>query len=132
MTYIKNDCKDSDYVKFQEATTIVSEVISRHKEEYQNYIVLKLNDPMTTTKTYQSILKTFYNGKKVPIIPPLLINDKLISDFEVKANFNISTPLQHFFASQCTPLDNSTKIPESQPYITNILNFLQLNLRIPS
>ena len=61
-----------------------------------------------------SILKTFYNGKKVPIIPPLLINDKLISDFEVKANhFN------NFFASQYIPLDNSSKIPESQTYITN-------------
>ena len=26
----------------------------------------------------------YYNGKKVPIIPPLPINNKLISDFEVK------------------------------------------------
>ena len=69
---------------------------------------------MTTTKTYWSILKTFCNGKKVPIIPPLLINDKLISDFEVKANhFN------NFFASKCTPLDNSSKILESQTYLTN-------------
>ena len=43
---------------------------------------------------YWPILKTFYNGKKVPIFPPLLINDKLISDFEVKAShFN------NFFAS---------------------------------
>ena len=105
-TYIKTSRKDSDYVKFQEATSIVSEVISRHKKEYQNHIALMLNDPMTTTKTYWSILETSCNGKKVPIIPPLLINDKLISDFEVKANhFNI------FFASQCTTLDNNSKIP---------------------
>ena len=60
-------------------------------EEYQNNIALKLNDPMTTTKTYWSILKAFYNGKKVPIIPPInewipLINDRLILDIEVKAN----------------------------------------------
>ena len=76
---------------------VVTEVISRSTKEYQNHIVLKLNDPMTTTKTYWSILKTFYNGKRVPVISPLLINDKLISDFEVKANhFN------NFFASQCT------------------------------
>ena len=69
---------------------------------------------MTTIKTYWSILKTFHNGKKVPIIPPFLINDELISDFEVKANhFN------NFLASQCTPLDNSRKIPKSQTYITN-------------
>ena len=69
---------------------------------------------MTATKTYWSILKTFYNHKKVPIVPPLLINDKLISDFEVKINrFN------DLFTPQYTPLDNSNKIPESQTYITN-------------
>ena len=69
---------------------------------------------MTTTKTSWPTLKTFYNGKRVPIIPALLINEKLISDFEVKANhFN------NVFASQCTYLDNSSKISESQTYITN-------------
>ena len=42
------------------------------------------------------------------------MNDKLISDFELKANhFNNCS------ASQCTPLDNSSKIPENQTYITN-------------
>ena len=45
------------------------------------------NDPKTNAKTYWSILKTFYNGKKVLIIPPLLINNKLISDFKLKANY---------------------------------------------
>ena len=100
-TYIKNGRKYSDYVKFQEATSIVSEVISKHKEKY---LALELNDPMTTTKTSWSILKTFYNGKKVTSIPPLLINDKLISDFEVKANYFNS------FAYECTSLDNSSNI----------------------
>ena len=54
---MKNGRKDSDYAKFQEATSIVTEVISRRKVEYQNHIALK---------TYWSILKTFHNGKKVP------------------------------------------------------------------
>ena len=35
--------------------------------------------PSTSSKTYWSILKTFVNGKKVPIIPPLLVNDKFIT-----------------------------------------------------
>ena len=39
-------------------------MISRHKDEYQNYIALKLNDLIANTKTYWSILKTFYFGKK--------------------------------------------------------------------
>ena len=68
---------------------------------------------MTTTKTYWSILNIFYNDKKVAIIAELLINDKLISEFEVKAN-----PFNNFFAFQCTPLDISCKIPKSPTYIT--------------
>ena len=69
---------------------------------------------MATAKTFWLFLKTFYNGKKAQIIPPPLINDKLFSDFEVKAShFN------NFFASQCTLLDNSSKIPENHTYITN-------------
>ena len=84
------------------------------RKEYQNQIVLRLNDPITTAKTYWSILKTFYNGNKVPIIHPLVINDKLISDFEVKANhFN------NYLESQCVALENSDKIPGNQTYITN-------------
>ena len=43
-----------------------------------------------------------------------MIHNSLISDFEVKPNhFN------NLFASQCTLLDNSSKIPKNQPYITN-------------
>ena len=112
--YQKNGHKDSDYFKLQEATSVVSEMISRCKEEYQNHLALKLSDPMTNAKTYWSLLKIFYNGKKVPIILPLITDNKIISDFEAKANhFN------SFFASQCTSLNNNNKIPENQTYTTN-------------
>ena len=51
-------------------------------------------------------MKTFYNGKKIPLIPPLLVNDKLECDFGLKANhFN------EFFASKCTPLNNGSTLP---------------------
>ena len=36
----KNGHKDSDYFKLQEATSVVSESISRRKEEYQNHLAL--------------------------------------------------------------------------------------------
>ena len=51
----------------------------------------------------------------------LLINYKLVSNFKEKANhFNC------FFASHCTPLDNNSKIPETQSFITdNKLSSLQ-------
>ena len=89
-------------------------MISRRKEEYQNHLAPKSIDPMANAKIYWSLLKTFYNGKKVPIIHPLLIDNKIISDFEAKANY-----FNNFFMSQCTPLNNNSKIPENQIYTTN-------------
>ena len=96
-------------------------MISRRKEEYQNYLALTLHDPMTNTKNYCSLLKHFYNGKKVPIIPPLLIDNRIISDSEKKANhFN------NFFASHGTTLNNTSKISENQTYTTNTkLSFIK-------
>ena len=50
----------------------------------------KLNNPSTRSKTYWSILKSSYKGNKVPLIPPLLVNNKIVSDFTEKANlFNV-------------------------------------------
>ena len=86
------------HLKLQEPTSVISELISRRKDEYQNYIASRLNDPKTNAKTYWPILKTFYNGKKVPIIPLRLINNELISDFKFKANY-----FNDFFASQVHP-----------------------------
>ena len=52
--YFQNGCEDNDFIKFQEEIVSynISEVIDRGKEEYQNYIALKLNDPKTNAKTY--------------------------------------------------------------------------------
>ena len=58
----------------------------RTKFEYHDIImVLKAS----SAKIYWSILKTFANGKNVPIVPPLLIHGDFNSDFQAKAyNFN--------------------------------------------
>ena len=53
-------------------------------------------------------MKTFYNTKKVPIIPPILIENKLETDFLKKANY-----FNKFFASKCTPLNNRSSLPSS-------------------
>ena len=55
---------------------------------------MKLKNPKTSSKTYWSILKTFYNGRKIPVIPPVLKNHKLESDSKIKANY-----FNNFFAS---------------------------------
>ena len=41
---------------------------------------------MLQVKTNWSVLKTFYNDKKIPLIPPLLIDNKFVTDIRTKAN----------------------------------------------
>ena len=46
----------------------------------------KLNDPNTAPKTYWTTLKTFVNCSKIPLIPPLLVDNKLATDSLEKVN----------------------------------------------
>ena len=89
------------------AITEVSQLISESKDTYYNKLSMELNNPKTSSKTYWSILKTFYNGRKIPIIPPILKDGKLESDFKIKANY-----FNNVFASQWPPLVNNSKLPD--------------------
>ena len=87
-----------------EFTSGLSSIISQRREEYHFQFAKKSNDPQTNVKTYWSILKTIFNGRKIHVIPPLLIDGKLVSDFKEKAyRFN------EFFSRQCTPLNNGSE-----------------------
>ena len=86
----------------------ITDLIYEKKNDYYNALAKNLSDLTTSSKTYWSILKTFYNTKKVPIIPPILIENKLETDFFKKANY-----FNKFFASKCTPLSNSSSLPSS-------------------
>ena len=84
---------------------------------------MKLNNPKTSAKTYWSILKSFHNDNKITLIPPLLVNNKIVSDFTKKANL-----FNDFFATQCTPLSGNSILPSafffsklSQDYLSLIL-----------
>ena len=72
-----------------------------------------MNDPSLNNKTYWSILKTFCNGKKVPIIPPLFINNKFVIDFQEKANV-----FDSIFAKQCSPIPRKSVLPAKILYMT--------------
>ena len=66
----------------------------------------KLDNPKTVPKTYWSIINKFLSDKKTPIIPPVLVNGELVSDFKRKANL-----FNNYFASQCIPIKNGSKLP---------------------
>ena len=56
------------------------------KTKYFEYLAINLSYHKTSSKTYWSILKTFVNGIMIRIILLLLENNKLITDFKLKAN----------------------------------------------
>ena len=84
----------------------MSELVCKSKDNYHKQLARKLTNPKTSSKTYWFILKTFYNGRKVPLTPPLVINNKLEAKCKRKADhFN------NFFASKYTPLKNDSVFP---------------------
>ena len=74
----------------------------------------KLNDPKAVSKTYWLILNRFLYNKKITSIPPLLVNNKFISDICVKVNL-----FNDFFAPICTPIINGSKLLQF-PYKTDV------------
>ena len=57
-------------------------------------------------KTYWSILNRFLSNKKIPIIPAILVDDRVVSNFAEKAEL-----FNSYFASQCTPVINKSQLP---------------------
>ena len=83
------------------------------KKKYFYDLSLKLNSPQTSRKTYWSIVKSCYNGRKIQIIPPLFVNGKIVTNFKEKANL-----LSKYFWSRFNPSANDSMFPENQTYIT--------------
>ena len=68
------------------AVSEVSQLIEKSKDKYYYRLSKQLNDPSTSAKSYWTNLKTFHNKRKIPLIPPLLVNNSFVTDFKEKAN----------------------------------------------
>ena len=65
-----------------------------------------LGHPATGIKTYWSLLKSVLNKVRVPNIPPLLENDKVVLDFTAKAEI-----FNDHLVKQCSTIDIGSLIP---------------------
>ena len=66
----------------------------------------KLDNPNTAPKTHWSIISRLLNKRKIPTIPPILADGKLVSDFEKKSEL-----FNSHFAAQCAPVKNTSTLP---------------------
>ena len=87
-----------------------SEECTRQILEAEKNYILKMNkklaDTNTSSKTYWTILSRLLYNKKLPTIPSLFVDGKLVSDFCKKANI-----FNNIFGSICTPIDNTSCLP---------------------
>ena len=79
--YMQNQRFESDFGLLKALVNELNELISLTKTLFFGNLAKKLNNPLLQTKTYWSILKTFYNDKKILLISPLLIDDKFATDY---------------------------------------------------
>ena len=104
--YKRNGKKTEDCELLVKAVSEVSQLIEKSKDEYYYRLGKQLNDPSTSAKSYWTILKTFYNKRKIPLIPLLLVNNSFVTDFKEKANL-----FNECFCKQCTPVANDSTLP---------------------
>ena len=93
----------------------LTETIRSSKEKFYYKLSTKLANPLRHQKPIGQYSKL---GKKVPIIPPLLVTDKFVTNFLEKANL-----FNEFFGKQCQLLQDNSTLPKSNTYQTeNRLN----------
>ena len=70
MSYLSSlSIMGGDYDRLQCIRSDLEESITSSKEKFYLRLSGKLSDPSTSAKTYWSIPKTFFNGKKISLIP---------------------------------------------------------------
>ena len=76
----------------------------------------------TGNKMYWSMINRVLNKAKIPLIPPLLENGRVVLDFEKKAQI-----FNDYFILQCTALDTGSEIHNATPFDVPVLNGLQIS-----
>ena len=104
--FYKNGQRKIDHDKVLEKSEECTKQILEAKKNYILKMTKKLADSNTSPKTYWTILNRLLYNKKIPTIPPLLVDGKLVSDFCKEANI-----FNNFFVSTCTPIDNTSCLP---------------------
>ena len=82
--YLKNGRPTSDYENKQTIRTNLTETIISYYSHYER-LANKLNDPTSSSKSYWSVSKTLVSDKNIPVMPEILVSNKIASNFRGKA-----------------------------------------------
>ena len=101
-----NGQRESDRDKVLEKSAECTREILEAKRQYIVKMTNKLEDAFSAPKTYRNIMNHLLYNKKIPAIPPLLVDGNFVSDYNKKANL-----FNNFFSSLCTPIKSASTLP---------------------
>ena len=111
--FVKNGCLPETKVKVDKFRNDCFEAINLAKSTYLDKMGTKLLDSKSSPKAYWQILNKLINKCRIPRIPPLLLDNKLVICCKEKARlFNT------FFLAHCKPNVNASVLPVFS-YLTN-------------
>ena len=111
--FVKNGCLPETKVKVDKFRNDCFEAINLAKSTYLDKMGTKLLDSKSSPKAYWQILNKLINKCRIPRIPPLLLDNKLVICCKEKAClFNT------FFLAHCKPNVNASVLPVFS-YLTN-------------
>ena len=103
---MQNDQRKTDRAKVLEKANECTNEILESKKNYIVKMSKKLEDSHTAPKAYLTLLNHLIYNKKIPVIPPLIVDGSFISDFRAKSNI-----FKNYFAPICTPIKNVGVLP---------------------
>ena len=95
--YIKNRRFGSDFVFIECLVNEINDLISNAKNLYYDNLAKNETIHCCKQKPICQFLKHFTTKKNIPLIPPLLIDDKFVTDIQAKVNI-----FNKFFVDQNT------------------------------
>jgi len=101
----KNVTSKKKQAKIRSLQRQLKTLIEKSIRKYYFNLSKKLTNPETSAKAYWNILKCFLTNKKIPCIPPILHENKFITNFKEKAELFNSC-----FAKQCTILETGSDL----------------------
>ena len=97
-------------------------LIVNAKDDYFYNLGQKLTDPSLGLKSYWTVRNKILNKKRYANIPPLLINDIFVSNFQTKADL-----FNDFFVEQCSFYNNGSTLPASYTRSDQMPNFIEID-----
>ena len=114
--------RDEDLHIVTSLTDKINEQISNNRKSYFLNRTNQLNDKCLNPKKYWTFLRSFSNGKKVPLIPPILKGNKYVPYFKEKANY-----FNESFRLQCSPVVNSSVLPDKSYLTASYLELITIS-----